>query len=95
MHIHAHLTNPNIASLYAAEAAEKAAAARQAAEVRKKLLQRASKLSSQMQIRQFNGNDPDSQQGQEPASDQEKNLTGQKKRTADDKQSRNPISMWA
>lgn len=94
MHIHAHLTNPNIASLYAAEAAEKAAAARQAAEVRKKLLRSASKLSSQTQVRQFSGDAPDSQQ--ESASDREKNPRDQsKKRTAGEKQSRNAISMWA
>jgi hypothetical protein len=94
MHIHANLTNPNVASLYAAEAAEKAAAARQAAEVRKKLLQSASKLSSDIQVREFSGKERDSQEEADPKQGEKR---GAVKRTqpADKTQAGSPISMWA
>lgn len=94
MHIHANLTNPNMANLYAAEAAEKAAAARQAAEVRKKLLQNASKLSSEPQVRELSRNDQDSQQ--EAGSDQGKQqLASKKKHSTEAAKPSDPISMWA
>lgn len=91
MHIHANLTNPNVASLYAAEAEQKAAAARQAVEVRKKLLLSASKLSSEFQIREFSSD----QEPQEETTTDQAEHSRATKNTADETQYDNPISMWA
>jgi hypothetical protein len=48
MHVHGNQLNPNVATLYAALAAESAARAKQAAEVRKKLISSASKLAGEL-----------------------------------------------
>jgi hypothetical protein len=48
MHVHGNHLNPNVANLYSAVAAESAAKAKQAAEVRRKLTFGASKLEGQL-----------------------------------------------
>jgi len=92
MHIHGSHMVPD-AGLYTA-AAEKAAAARRAAEVRKKLIRSASKLEAEANARRVStvgqGTDEDSgrRQGSKQRSAPQKKQTGVQGSAA-------PISMWA
>ena len=93
MHIHGSHMPPD-AGLYAAAAAEKAAAAQRASEVRKKLIRSASKLEGEANARQVSmvGQEAEEDSGQRQARKQR--LAPKKKQTGDE-DSAEPISMWA
>ena len=94
MRVHGSHLTPD-AGLYAAAAAERANAAQRAAEVRKKLTHGASKLQDETNSSQVSsigqGMEEDSGRRQD---NRQPSATG-KKKTSDEKQSAEPISMWA
>ncbi len=95
MRVHGTHLNPIAANLYAAVEAKKAAA-KQAAEVRKKLLSSASQIEGEAAIQPVSTPDEekekDSDQGPENPQTQKKNdLPGN---AGEDDQSGDPISLW-
>jgi hypothetical protein len=93
MHVHGNQRGIEAASLYAAAAAEKAAAAQRAAEVRKKLLDRASKITGE-----FKQTAPVSRETEEDSSeeqDQERRPMLRKKRLGGAELSDEALSTWA
>jgi hypothetical protein len=107
MHIHGTHLNPNALNLYSAVAAEKAAAAKQAAEVRKKLLSSASKIEGEADtddiplIEEATEDDfpPNDDQAQDEDRDQEEHSPSQKgasnnEDAPEDDDSGDPISVW-
>jgi hypothetical protein len=102
MHVHANHMNPNAASLYSAAEAAKAAATRQAADVRKKLLSEASKIAGQAEatgegiamIGQGTEEGSSQRQGQQNPRAPGSKEAG-RKQVADEDQSDQPLSTWA
>lgn len=104
MHIHG--VNPNATNLYSAVTDEKAAAAKQAAEVRKKLLSRASEIEgdaeSESQATSLIGAEneehppPDHNQNDSLAARKRdaKNPSSDRKEDAEDDSSDDPVSVW-
>jgi len=94
MHVHGANLNPNATNLYSAVAAEKAAAAKQAAEVRKKLLSGASEIEADAEAQAIVGGENE----EAPHRDQTDSPTSKKKSAkkddAEEDNSDDPISIW-
>ncbi len=110
MHVHGNLMSPNVTSLYAAAAAEKAAAAQRAADVRKKLMEGPKNIDSELNpeeilIRQWSEANSRKRQGQDHprasgSNDEEEKVDEEqadqpKIQNADEEQPDKPISTWA
>jgi hypothetical protein len=97
MHVHGADLNPNATNLYSAVAEEKAADAKQAAEVRKKLLSGASEIEADAEAQAIvggeneEGSTPDHNQPDPSASSKE---AAKKKDAAEEDSSGDPISIW-
>jgi hypothetical protein len=94
MHIHGNHMNPNLASLYSAAAAEKAAAAQRAAEVRKKLIRSASKLEGELDTEEVSCVDQPEDEDSRQRRQKRPRSSKSKKSAADDEPSEEPMSMW-
>jgi len=100
MHIHGTHLNPNATNLYSAVADEKAAAAKQAAEVRKKLRSSASEIEGEAEaeappistISEANEEDPLAGHHQEEPPASKKNAV--KKKDAAEETDSGDISIW-
>jgi len=99
MHVHGNHLNPNVANLYSAVAAESAARAKQAAEVRRKLISGASKLESQLDgdaispvsdDAEGSGQEQDFRDSEDNQAETEQNNSQEQDELSDD-----PISTWA
>ncbi len=107
MHIHGNLMNPDLASLYSAAAAEKAASAQRAADVRKKLTESTPNIDGELNpeeilIRQWSKENShkrqDQKQSRAPKENQivdEEQVDKLKIQTAGEEQADEPISTWA
>jgi hypothetical protein len=96
MHVHGAHLNPNAVNLHSALAEEKAAAAKQAAEVRKKLLASAIEMEGE-DVVQASSMAGDENEEDSPGHNQKhppaKN-SATKKDSADEDPSADPISLW-
>jgi hypothetical protein len=107
MHIHGNLMNPNVASLYSAAAAEKAASAQRAADVRKKLTENTPNIDGEhnpeeILIRQWSEESSHKRQDQNHSRAPKKNQIADEEQAdkpkiqiADEEQADKPISTWA
>jgi hypothetical protein len=106
MHIHGNLMNSNLASLYSADAAEKAASAQRAADVRKKLLESTPNIDGELNpeeilIRQWSQENAHKRRGEEhpraPKKDQIADEEAADKSTLPiaDEEEQGDISTWA
>jgi hypothetical protein len=107
MHIHNNLMNPNLASLYSAAAAEKAASAQRAADVRKKLLESTPNIDGELNpeeilIRQWSEGSSHKRQDKKHSRVPNKEQVADNEQAAkpnlqiaDEEQADKPISSWA
>jgi hypothetical protein len=106
MHIHGNLMNPNLASLYSVAAAEKAASAQRAADVRKKLLESTPNIAGELNpeeilVRQWSEGSSHKRQGEKhPCVPQKKQVADEEQADKSnlqsaDEQADRPISSWA
>jgi hypothetical protein len=97
MHIHSNHMDPNMLNLYAAASAEKAAASKRAAEVRKKLLASASEIKGGLDAEGTLFIDPE-KSGQDGRQEQGRERP-QPRRTisqnGEEREPKEPISAWA
>jgi hypothetical protein len=106
MHVHGNLMTPNLASIYSAAAAEKAASAQRAADVRKKLLESTPNIDGELNpeellVRQWSQDSSPNHQGQDhphaPKELADEEAAGQPEIQIADEEQQDapPISTWA
>ena len=89
MHVNKAQLDPNATNLYSAVSAERAAANRRAAEVRKKLLSSTAEIEDELDTGKVSAIPKDSDQNQRQSSDQQDS-----KETEDAPYTDDPMSIW-
>ncbi len=92
MHVHGAHLNPNATNLYSAVAAEKTAAAKRAAEVRKKLLSNASEIEGEAEIQATSMTAEENEEDSPPGHNHKR--PAKKKNAAEEGPPDDPISVW-
>jgi hypothetical protein len=94
MHVHGTHLNPAATNLYSAVAAEKAAAAKRAAEVRKKLKDGASQIEAELDADVTLAISGESNEDSRQRRDNKNPRSSPKKQNADEEPPADPISVW-